>query len=570
MNKHRQQTSKEMSSIQPPIVPPAQSTVTCDGCDTEFDVTWFCKICPASLCDTCKQRHESDRFLRRHTIVKRTGNVIRCLDVLKIIQPCPQHPEREITVYCKDCGVVCCIKCVEEKHERHAIITVERKYMEHEDELNELLSNIEKSTLTNLRSNIDELGEKHDLQQMEFEAVKLEVEKFRKDLKITVDKSCDNLLGEVEQKETEMRSEIESVIRKVENQIGANENFISECSARIREGGLGLIGYNPGSPPSHDQSILEMQKYQPQFVPGRDLMAMIEKNIGKIEMKLFQIDDTATTESVSVERRGRSDDTCTLPHKPITQHHAATNTAGMEDESYCPSGTSVNKGGKVMVSREKSSSVSAQVLGNFQTKISCDIIAVTGKDTAWIADWLSNAVYLYDESGRMMKSVNVKSGVWGVAVKASGDVVVCNSDQKIRLVIMSGNVSSLIDTSPFHPRGVCLTAREEIVVCMEDQGDKNHVAVYSPDGKSKVRVITVKDDEGRQILTDPLSVVMHGENFSVLNFIRYVVTFDRTGKVMWVYDGSQADRKGRFTPRGLCVDKITTDNVSITWTGRGY
>ena len=98
----RNGNTNKMSSVQPPTVPPAQSTVTCDGCDAEFDVTWFCKVCPASLCDTCKQRHESDRFLKRHTIVKRTGNVIRSLDVSKIIQPCSEHPEREITVYCKD------------------------------------------------------------------------------------------------------------------------------------------------------------------------------------------------------------------------------------------------------------------------------------------------------------------------------------------------------------------------------------------------------------------------------------------------------------------------------------
>ena len=42
---------------------------------------------------------------------------------------------------------------------------------------------------------------------------------FRKELKATVDRSCDNLLDEIQQKEIEFRSEIESVIKDIENKI---------------------------------------------------------------------------------------------------------------------------------------------------------------------------------------------------------------------------------------------------------------------------------------------------------------------------------------------------------------
>ena len=533
-----------MSSIQPTIVPPAQSTVTCDGCDTAFDVTWFCKACPASLCNTCKQRHESDRFLRRHTVVKRTGHVIRSLDVSKIIQPCSEHPEKEITVYCKDCSVACCIMCIEEKHVRHEIIGIEKKYMEHEDELNEMLKHIENSTLTNLRSNINELREKLALKETEFKAVKEEVDEFRKELKTTVDRSCDKLLGDVEQRETEMRSEIESVIKDIENKIKANENFISACSARIREGGLGLIGYNPRAPTSHDPLVPQIQIHKPEFVPGRDLVEMITKNVGKIKTTKI-----VTEESVLVNLRGESKDTCT-PNDPVAT------TARLAGGASGPSVTPGDNESKEVVRRAKLSSISTKVLGSFKIQTRCMNIAVAGKGTAWVGDWFHNTIYLYDESGKIMSSVNVTSGVFGVAVKASGGVLVCNIDKNIRLVTVSGNVSTLIDTSPFKPKGVFLTGREEIVVCMADQGDKNHVAVYSPDGKSKVREITVKDDKGGQMLTDPVSVVMNGEAFSVLNYDSNVVTFDESGKVRWVYDGSQAEQKGHFTPRVLCVDKF--------------
>ena len=371
--------------------------------------------------------------------------MIRSLDVSKIIQPCSQHPEREITVYCKDCGVVCCIECVEEKHERHAIITVEKKYIEREDELNEMLNNIDKSTLTDLRSNVNELREKLGLRETEFEAIKQEIETFREELKTTVDKSCDKLLGEVEQKENEMRSVIESVIRNVENQIRANENFISVCSGRIREGGLGLISCNTGYPPSHDQSVQEIQNYKPYFSPGRDLFDLIAKYIGKIEMKCVEIKHAATVESVTVDSKGKLDDTCTLRHR-------ATNAAELEGDASDTSGTPVDIEGKVKVSREKLSSLKSQVLGSFQIKINCRIITAVGKGTAWIGNRYSNTINRYDENGKIVSSIGVTSGVRGLAMKRSGDVIVCSDDQKIRLVTGSGKVSTLTGTSPFTPQ----------------------------------------------------------------------------------------------------------------------
>ena len=483
--------------------------------------------------------------------------MIRSLDVSKIIQPCSEHPEREITVYCKDCCVTCCITCVEEKHDRHSIIAIEKKYMEREDELNELLSNIEKSTLTNLRSNIDELGEKLNLQQTEFEAVKQEVEKFRKDLKSTVDKECDNLLDEVEQKEVELRSGVESIIKEMENKIKANENFISACSARIREGGLGLIGYNPGVPPSHEQSVPHIQIQKQEFVPRRDLVEMITHNVGKIKMTRTDsggVKGIATEESVSVDVRGKSNDT-------------HTNEAKLEEGASGPSVTPRDEESNMM-SRGELSSFSAQVFGSFQTKIKCRIIAVVGKGAAWVGDWNNNTIYLYDDKGKIMNSIDVASGVWGLGVKRSGDVVVSNQDKRMRLVTGSVKVSTLIVTSPFTPQGVCLTDREEIVVCMAGQGDKNHVAVYSPDGKSKVREITVKDKQGRQMLPDHVCVVMNGEDFSVLNYYSNILTFDESGKVRWVYDGSQVEQKGHFAPRGLCVDKFC--NLLVSDCGRHY
>ena len=198
---------KTMSSQEPHT----QATIKCEGCDTEFDINWFCKNCAASLCDACKVRHETDRFLSRHKIVPRTGQVIREHDSSKVTEPCPDHPTKEISGYCKDCDAPCCISCIAEKHRRHDVTTIEMKYMECEDKLNEMAMDIKKHTLTQLQSSVEEFQEMLNSNEKKFEDVKKEINKFRQELKSTVDTACNSLVDEVDKKQKEQKNDIHVV-----------------------------------------------------------------------------------------------------------------------------------------------------------------------------------------------------------------------------------------------------------------------------------------------------------------------------------------------------------------------
>ena len=168
---------------------------------------------------------------------------------------------------------------------------------------------------------------------------------------------------------------------------------------------------------------------------------------------------------------------------------------------------------------------------------------------------------MYDITGKRIRSVTVGANILDIAVKQTGDVIVCNTDRKVRLVRVNDVVADLIETAPYSPQGVGLNEREEIVVCMAGMGDENHVAVYSPDGKKQLRRIVMKDNKGRQLLTDPYRVVVNGEYISVMNYGSNVVTCDEDGKVRWVYDGSQAVL-GKLYATGMCVDKFCNFLIS--------
>ena len=146
--------------------------------------------------------------------------------------------------------------------------------------------------------------------------------------------------------------------------------------------------------------------------------------------------------------------------------------------------------------------------------------------------------------------------------KGSGEIVVTNDDKNVRGVSTDGTVTALIDTAPFDSKGVCLAESGQVVVCMRGQKEKNHVAIYSPDGKDVVREIRGKDAKGKQWITDPYMLVQNGQYYCVVNFITNVVAVNQNGSLAWVYDGSQANLNSTFSPRAVCNDKYLNLLVS--------
>ena len=266
-------------------VPPAQTTVTCNGCDVDVDINWLCKNCSASLCNICKAQHESNKFLNKHKIVPRTGREIRILESSEIIQPCQEHPTKETTGYCTTCDVPCCISCIEEWHQGHAFIAIEKKYIECEDQLNIMAMDLRKNEMTQMEQHIEELRQKLSSNEKTFEDIKTDINKFRRELKETVDMSCDKLVSEMEKEQTEQKTCINDVIKDSENQIQATEWFLSLCEDKIKKGGLDLLQFCRKPSPSNALSVFNIPEITPVFVPARDLIEVISQNIGEIRME---------------------------------------------------------------------------------------------------------------------------------------------------------------------------------------------------------------------------------------------------------------------------------------------
>ncbi|KAK3092420.1 hypothetical protein FSP39_002620 [Pinctada imbricata] len=200
---------------------------------------------------------------------------------------------------------------------------------------------------------------------------------------------------------------------------------------------------------------------------------------------------------------------------------------------------------------------------SFNSKIGVSSITTAGKNIAWVMNCDSDTMYMYDISGEIDRFITVagSDGINDMVIRRSGETIISCNDRKVRRVSMSGEISTLIDTSPCWPYGICLTDREDVVVCMRGQNHEDHVAVYSPDIGRKLRDIKGMDSQGKQLITHPYRVAGYGKDLCVINS-SYAICVNEKDDVRWVYDGKEANPMRPFEPCGIAVDKY--NNLLVT------
>ncbi|KAK3088158.1 hypothetical protein FSP39_015484 [Pinctada imbricata] len=478
---------------------PPQTCVECGECGRSINVSWFCKNCPISLCDTCARSHKTKRQYKSHAIVPRTYIVLRLYGPAKIAEQCQIHPEKEISTYCNDCDVPCCVSCLAKDHNRHDFSTIEDKYLDAEKGLNEYYRLLD----TDVTPTLEKMEEqaKADVKEDDSHVEKVvnDINDYRKDVVQNFNRACDDLIIQVKMSQSKGKERLDEIEECKKNLVILKH----EIEGKIEKGDLDIVKYVPPKVESLIPEFEITQKTVSWFEPDRKVLDMINTSVGKINSKEIKKEETKGIKAVNVQN-------------------------------------------------------------SFISKIGVSSLTTAGNNMAWVMYHRSPTMYLYNDEGKVVRSVTVKGagGINDMSITKSGEMIVTCIDRKVRCVSVSGEVSTLIDTAPFSCSGVCLTDEEEIVVCMRGQRDKNHVAIYSPDGRRKVREIRAVNGQGNQLLPSPYRVVLNDLDLYVINTLLNVVCISWKGDVRWVYDGKQAKIKEPFDPSGICVDKYRNLLVS--------
>lgn len=134
----------------------AQDVVRCSLCDNSAD--YQCKLCQVKLCCDCTSKHLSDKSVK-HEVAEFTTQ--RNLD--KMVSECASHDKYVCEIYCKDCSISICTKCVTGDHRRHNFISLEDFLEERKVEVLNEIQEIESTVLSEFKK------QKSGIEEQEYE-----------------------------------------------------------------------------------------------------------------------------------------------------------------------------------------------------------------------------------------------------------------------------------------------------------------------------------------------------------------------------------------------------------------
>ncbi|XP_019858771.1 PREDICTED: E3 ubiquitin-protein ligase TRIM71-like [Amphimedon queenslandica] len=219
-----------------------KEAVSCDKCsvdDSSDTAVVYCCDCGQFLCDLCKKVHKRGKKETNHKLIDlETKESIELPTVKHEAVYCARHLDQKLMYYCNDCNKLVCQICLNVKHKTH-------NYNDYLDE-----GDIARKALKESVASCDEVippvteaianGEKM-LEQIATrkEEVRQEIKETFEELKVALDKRCNDLLMETEEIASAKRNSVEKQLdgfRKLVKQVSHGRHFASSVSERTDPG----------------------------------------------------------------------------------------------------------------------------------------------------------------------------------------------------------------------------------------------------------------------------------------------------------------------------------------------
>ncbi|XP_041480473.1 E3 ubiquitin-protein ligase TRIM71-like [Lytechinus variegatus] len=93
----------------------------CSGCKLQGDAVSFCRTCNNYICDKCLQCHQYLSVFEDHEIVSMDDVIEGKVSIGHLFEKCSIHKPENKDMFCEDCKVHVCHKCVLVGHKAHEI-----------------------------------------------------------------------------------------------------------------------------------------------------------------------------------------------------------------------------------------------------------------------------------------------------------------------------------------------------------------------------------------------------------------------------------------------------------------
>lgn len=485
----------------------AQDSVRCSLCPEV--VVIHCGSCQVNLCAQCLSTHIDRNKSLKHEIVPYTSQLVK---PEAEIQKCQDHPKQQCDLFCQDCGVPICSRCLTGNHKRHGAVDLE--------EICETTRNTIKEDLEELRKFRKEYEKVVGESKEELAKYIEESDKERDSLKELgkqwhqmIDKVIDKVgkdMDEIIQSDTKClqdnTEEIQSALQDVKDSIKANEDILQDD--RFTR----LLSY------ASKNDAFRIIPSRPAIKTAKIVPVNVKE--GDIIPKLIHFQRSIRTK---------------LP------------------------GYSLNRTGDVSSISTKSLLPEPELIATVKTNCKqLKGICHNEDDRVWVygTDEILREV---DITGTVQNCITAisKNSQKDIAKNKMGEIVFSHLSDECVNIVREGKISKLLDLSGWIPFGVTFNADDDLMVCMRREDyQESKVGIFSQ-GKLKKEIQF--DETGKPLFSASRNNMYIKENanrdicVSDWNACA-VIVLKSSGELRFRYTGNLSRSFKQFYPHGIVTD----------------
>lgn len=485
----------------------AQDPVRCSLCPEV--VVIHCGSCQVNLCAQCLSTHIDRNKSLKHEIVPYTSQLVKPEAEL---QKCQDHPKQQCDLFCQDCSVPICSRCLTGNHKRHGAVDLEE---------------ICETTRSTVKEDLEELR------------------KFRKEYEKVVWESKEELAKYIEESDKERDSLRElgkqwhQMIDKVIGKVGKDMDEIIQSDVKCLQDNTEEI-----------QSALQ------------DVKDTIKANEDILQ------DDRFTR---LLSYASKNDAFRIIPSRPAIKT-AKIVPVNVKEGDIIPKlihfqrsirtklpGYSLNRTGDVSSISTKSLLPEPELIATIKTNCKqLKGICHNEDDRVWIygTDEILREV---DITGTVQNCITAisKNSQKDIAKNKMGEIVFSHLSDECVNIVREGKISKLLDLSGWIPFGVTFNADDDLMVCMRREDyQESKVGIFSQ-GKLKKEIQF--DETGKPLFSASRNNMYIKENanrdicVSDWNACA-VIVLKSSGELRFRYTGNLSRSFKQFYPHGIVTD----------------
>lgn len=485
----------------------AQDPVRCSLCPEV--VVIHCGSCQVNLCAQCLSTHIDRNKSLKHEIVPYTSQLVK---PEAEIEKCRDHPKQQCDLYCQDCGVPICSRCLTGNHKRHGAVDLEE---------------ICETTRSTVKEDLEELR------------------KFRKEYEKVVGESKEELAKYIEESDKERDSLKElgkqwhQMIDKVIDKVGKDMDEIIQSDTKCLQDNTEEI-----------QSALQ------------DVKDSIKANEDILQ------DDRFTR---LLSYASKNDAFRIIPSRPAIKT-AKIVPVNVKEGDIIPKlihfqrsirtklpGYSLNRTGDVSSISTKSLLPEPELIATVKTNCKqLKGICHNEDDRVWVygTDEILREV---DITGTVQNCITAisKNSQKDIAKNKMGEIVFSHLSDECVNIVREGKISKLLDLSGWIPFGVTFNADDDLMVCMRREDyQESKVGIFSQ-GKLKKEIQF--DETGKPLFSASRNNMYIKENanrdicVSDWNACA-VIVLKSSGELRFRYTGNLSRSFKQFYPHGIVTD----------------